>query len=239
MHTKQIVEVGGSDMEVLVFEPDGPGPHPGLVVAQHIPLAHTGLENDPFQLDVGAKLAAAGYASVTPFVFHWWPPEDDLEVKREGFRDDNAVKDMNAAYEILAGLESVDADRIGIVGHCWGGRLAWLGACHNPDYKAAGVLYGGRIKMGMGEGAPPPISLAGDINCPMIGIFGNDDQNPSPDDVTDLDAALTTVGVDHEFHRYDGAGHGFQDFNNAGRYREAAAADAWEKLFAFLDGHLK
>ncbi len=239
MHTKQIVEVGGSDMEVLVFEPEGDGPHPGLVVAQHIPLAHTGLENDPFQLDVGTRLAAAGYASVTPFVFHWWPPEDDIEVKREGFRDDNAIKDMNAAYHILAGLPSVDADRIGIVGHCWGGRLAWLGACHNPDYKAAGVLYGGRIKIGMGEGAPPPISLAGDINCPMIGIFGNDDQNPSPDDVTDLDAALTAAGVDHEFHRYDGAGHGFQDFNNADRYREAAAADAWEKLFAFLDARLK
>jgi carboxymethylenebutenolidase len=239
MYTKKIVEIDASPMEVLVFQPEGAGPFPGLVVAQHIPIAHAGLEIDPFVLDVGERLAAAGYASVTPHVFHWWPSQADIEVKRDGFRDDNAVKDMAAAFELLAGMDKVDENRIGIIGHCWGGRLSWLGACHEPRYKAAAVLYGGRIKAGMGEGSPPPITLADRITCPMIGIFGNDDQNPSPDDVTDLDAALNAAGVDHTFHQYDGAGHGFQDFNNPERYREAQAEDAWVKLLAFLDGHLK
>ncbi len=239
MHTKEIVDIDGSPMEVLVFQPEGDGPFPGLVVAQHIPLAHSGLEKDPFVLDVGERLAAAGYASVTPFVFHWWPTEADIEVKRDGFRDDNAVKDMDAAFDILAGLDKVDELRIGIIGHCWGGRLAWLGACHEPRYQAAVVLYGGRIKVGMGEGAPAPITLAGGIKCPMMGIFGNDDLNPSPADVGDLDAALNEAGVEHTFHDYDGAGHGFQDFNNPERYREAATKDSWVKLLAFLDGHLK
>ena len=239
MHSKQIVDRDGSPMEVVIFEPEGPGPHPGVMVAQHIPIAHTGLEKDPFQMDVGERLAAAGYASVTPYVFHWWPPDQDLEVERAEFRDDAAVKDMAAAGGILKGLDGVDADRIGIIGHCWGGRLSWLGACHNPDYKAAVVLYGGRIKQGMGEGNPPPISLAGNIDCPMMGIFGNDDQNPSPADVADLDAALNEAGVEHVFHQYDGAGHGFQDFNDSNRYREAAADDAWGKLIAFLDSRLK
>ncbi|MEE8516903.1 MAG: dienelactone hydrolase family protein, partial [Alphaproteobacteria bacterium] len=211
MHTKEIVDIDGSPMEVLVFQPEGDGPFSGLVVAQHIPLAHSGLEKDPFVLDVGERLAAAGYASVTPFVFHWWPTEADIEVKRDGFRDDNAVKDMDAAFDILAGLDKVDELRIGIIGHCWGGRLAWLGACHEPRYEAAVVLYGGRIKVGMGEGAPAPITLAGGIKCPMMGIFGNDDLNPSPADVADLDAALDAAGVEHTFHDYDGAGHGFQD----------------------------
>lgn len=238
MHTKKIVDIDGSPMEVLVFQPEGDGPFPGLVVAQHIPLAHSGLEKDPFVLDVGERLAAAGYASVTPFVFHWWPTEADIEVKRDGFRDDNAIKDMDAAFDILAGWERVDELRIGIIGHCWGGRLAWL-ACHEPRYKAAVVLYGGRIKVGMGEGAPPPITLAGGIKCPMMGIFGNDDLNPSPADVADLDAALNEAGVEHTFHDYDGAGHGFQDFNNPERYREAQTKDSWEKLLAFLDHHLK
>jgi carboxymethylenebutenolidase len=239
MHTKEIVDIDGSPMETLVFQPEGDGPFPGLVVAQHIPIAHAGLEIDPFVLDVGERLAAAGYASVTPFVFHWWPREDGIEVKRDGFRDDNAVKDMAAAYEILAALDKVDENRIGIVGHCWGGRLSWLGACHEPRYKAAAVLYGGRIKAGMGAGSPPPISLAGNINCPMIGIFGNDDQNPSPADVADLDAALNAAGVEHTFHGYDGAGHGFQDFNNPERYRETQAEDSWVELLMFLDSHLK
>ena len=239
MHTKEIVDIDGSPMEVLVFQPEGDGPFPGLVVAQHIPLAHSGLEKDPFVLDVGERLAAAGYASVTPFVFHWWPTEADIEVKRDGFRDDNAVKDMDAAFDILARMDSVDELRIGIIGHCWGGRLAWLGACCEPRYQAAVVLYGGRIKVGMGEGAPAPITLAGGIKCPMMGIFGNDDLNPSPADVADLDAALDEVGVEHTFHDYDGAGHGFQDFNNPERYREAQTKDSWEKLLAFLDSHLK
>ena len=239
MHTKRIVEIDGSPMEVLVFQPEGEGPFPGLVVAQHIPIAHSGLEKDPFTLDVGQRLAAAGYASVTPHVFHWWPTDGAIEVKREQFRDDNAVKDMDAALEILAGLERVDDNRMGIMGHCWGGRLAWLGACHQPRYRAAAVLYGGRIKIAMGEGSAAPITLAGRIKCPMIGFFGNDDFNPSPDDVTDLDAALDAAGVEHTFHRYDGAGHGFQDFNDPERYREAAAKDSWQKLLAFLDHRLK
>ena len=239
MYRKEIVEVQGSPMETLVFEPDGDGPFPGVVVAQHIPVAHTGLEKDPFTIDVGERLAKAGYASVIPFVFHWWPPEADIEVKRAAFRDDRAVADLDAAYRILTGLEKVDAGRIGIMGHCWGGRLSWLGACHNPDYKAAIVLYGGRIKIGMGEGSPAPIGLAKQIPCPVLGLFGNEDQNPSPADVDDLDAALTAAGVPHEFHRYDGAGHGFQDFNDENRYRKAAAEDAWGKITAFLDKNLK
>ncbi len=60
MYSKQTVDVNGSAMETLVFEPEGAGPFPGLVVAQHLPVAHTGLEKDPFTIDVGEKLAAAG-----------------------------------------------------------------------------------------------------------------------------------------------------------------------------------
>lgn len=239
MYQKQTVEIEGSAMDVLVFQPEGAGPFPGVVVAQHIPIAHEGLEKDPFTIDVGERLAKAGYASAIPFVFHWWPPEEDIAVKREGFRDDRAVADLNAAFDILSGLDTVDSDRIGVMGHCWGGRLSWLHACHKPEYKASVVLYGGRIKLGMGEGSTPPIEMAGNIPCPVLGIFGNDDENPSPADVDDLDAALAAAGVPHEFHRYDGAGHGFQDFCNDDRYRKEAAEDAWQKLLAFFDGNLK
>ncbi len=84
----------------------------------------------------------------------------------------------------------------------------------------------------------PPITLAARIPCPVLGIFGNDDGNPSPADVDDLDAALSAAGVAHHFHRYDGAGHGFQDFGDETRYREAAAADAWGKLLAFFAAEL-
>jgi carboxymethylenebutenolidase len=235
----EILDVQGSPMAVLVFEPEGAGPHPGMVVAQHLPIAHAGLEKDPFTIDVGNKLAAAGYACVIPFIFHWWDTDVDVAVKREEFRDDWTVADLDAAYQLLGGLASVDEKRIGIMGHCWGGRVTWLGACHNSDYKAAVMLYGGRIKVPMGPNAVAPIELAAQIPCPVLGVFGNDDQNPSPADVDDLDEALTAANISHEFHRYDGAGHGFQDFVNTDRFREEAAGDAWSKVFAFLDANLK
>lgn len=239
MYTKATLDILGSPMEALIFLPQEDGSLPGMVVAQHLPIAHAGLEKDPFTLHVGERLAAAGYAAVIPFLFHWWPPAEDVAVKREQFRDDWTLLDLDAAFRLLAGLDRVDARRIGIIGHCWGGRVAWLGACHNSAYGAAVVLYGGRIKLAMGEGSVPPIRLASRIACAVLGIFGNEDENPSPADVDDLDAALTEARVPHEFHRYDGAGHGFQDFVNAERYREAAAVDAWEKVFSFLGRHLK
>jgi len=239
MYEKRTMDVQGSPMDVLYFAPEGKGPFPGVVVAQHIPIAHAGLEKDPFTIDVGERLAQAGYVSVTPYVFHWWDPDEDLAVKRDAFRDDRAVADLNAAFDMLARSGRVDENRIGIVGHCWGGRLSWLHACHNPKYRAAVTLYGGRIKVGMGDGTIAPIDLCRRIPCPVLGIFGNEDQNPSPEDVDDLDAALTKAGVPHKFHRYDGAGHGFQDFCNEDRYRKEAAADAWEKVLAFLGENLK
>jgi carboxymethylenebutenolidase len=239
MYREETADVQGSAMDILVFEPDGDGPFPGLVVAQHLPIAHAGLEKDPFTIDVGERLAAAGYACVIPFIFHWWPAEEEMAVKREAFRDDWVLADLTAAWTMLAGLERVDETRTGIIGHCWGGRVAWLGACHNPNYKAAAVLYGGRIKAGLGQGSRPAIELADRIACPMIGVFGNDDQNPSPADVDDLGTVLTKAGVEHEFHRYDGAGHGFQDFTNEERYHREASDDAWRKVLAFLGRQLK
>ena len=146
MYRSEFLDVQGHPMHTLVFEPAGAGPHPGLVIAQHLPIAHAGLEKDPFTIDVGERYAAAGYVCVIPFIFHWWPAGEDVAVKREAFRDDWTVADLKVAYDFLAGMDTVAADRIGILGHCWGGRVAWLGACNNPQYKACIVFYGGRIK---------------------------------------------------------------------------------------------
>ena len=61
MYRTETVDVLGSSMPVLVFEPEGEGPHPGLVIAQHLPVAHAGLEKDPFQLRTGERYAAAAF----------------------------------------------------------------------------------------------------------------------------------------------------------------------------------
>ena len=232
----ETVPVGDSAMEVFCFPPerDADGPGPGLVLAQHIPIGHTGIENDEFTLTTARRFAANGFYVVAPFVFHWWPKSDPIEVKRDGFRDDWTVLDLEAAFDVLAGQRGVDGNRLGIVGHCWGGRIAWLGAAHIANCQAAAMFYGGRILTAMGDGAPRAIDLAPRINCPVAGFFGNDDTNPSPSDVHAISQALNAAGVTHEFHRYDGAGHAFQNFPSPERYREAASEDAWTKVIEFF-----
>ena len=233
----ETVPVGTSEMEVFCFPPDqemSSGPHPGLVLAQHIPVGHTGIENDEFTLTAARRFAAHGFYVVAPFVFHWWPKTDPIEVKRDGSRDDWTRLDLEAAFEVLKNQSGVDAGRMGIVGHCWGGRIAWLGAAHIEACRAAAIFYGGRILKSMGPVTPPAIELAADIRCPVAGFFGNDDANPSPEDVDLIDRTLSDVGVPHEFHRYDGAGHAFQNFPSPERYREAASEDAWQKVIEFF-----
>lgn len=226
-------------MEVFVFLPQGTGPHPGLVLCQHIPVGHTGIENDTVTLAIAGRYCENGYAVAVPFIFHWWPKSADIEVKRAEFRDDRVREDLRAAFDLLAAQPGVDGRRIGIAGHCWGGRVAWLGAASDARYRACAIFYGGRINQAMGEGNPPAIELAGSIRCPVIGFFGNEDANPSPADVDDYAAALAGAGVEHVFHRYDGAGHAFQSFDNPERYRHEASEDAWAKALAFFAAKLK
>ena len=226
-------------MHTLIFEPEGGGKHPAIVAAQHLPVAHEGLEKDPFQIHVGNRFAVAGFVCAMPFLFYRWPLNAPVETKRDEFRDDWTVTDLNATFGLLSGLDNVDETAIGIIGYCWGGRIAWLGACHEPRYKACAVFYGGRVKLSFVDAAPAPITLAGNITCPVLGMFGNDDVGPTPADVDDYAHALESAGVVHEFHRYDGAGHGFQDFHNPERYREAQSEDAWVKSIDFFRRYLR
>jgi len=239
LYRSTTLTVNDSPMNTLIFEPEGDGPHPGLIIAQHLPVAHEGLEKDPFTIDIGDRWAAAGYVCAIPFIFHWWPTDEDIAVKREQFRDDWTVTDLDATFEMLAGMDTVNADKIGIIGHCWGGRVAWLGACHNPKMAACALFYGGRVKLPYADNGPAPIDLASQIKCPVLGGFGNEDQGPSPEDVNDYEEALNAAGVVNEIHRYDGAGYGFQDHTNEGRYRKEQSEDAWEKTISFFDRNLK
>ena len=73
MHRIETVTVKDSPMEVFIYTPEGDGPHPGIVQAQHIPHGHAGLEKDPFTLETAQRYADNGYVVAVPFIFHWWP----------------------------------------------------------------------------------------------------------------------------------------------------------------------
>src|SRR4029077_1203933 len=82
-----------------------------------------------------------------------------------------------------------------------------------------------------------PIDLTEQLRAPLIGLFGNDDENPNRDQVNRTEAELKRLGKTHEFHRYDGAGHAFFNTTRVA-YRPEQAADGWRKVFAFLRKNL-
>ncbi len=239
MHTIVKTSVLDSEMEVFVFTPEGEGPFPGILLAQHIPMGHTGLENDPFTLATAQRLADNGYIVAVPFIFHWWPKSDPMDRKKEESRDDWMVEDMKAGLTVLKAQSAVNTSRLAVVGHCWGGRVAWLTACHIHEFACMATFYGGNIKKALGAGNVPPLQLALHITCPVIGFYGNNDINPSPENVDEYSTALSEAGVPHEFHQYDDAGHAFQNFPMPERYVEAASEDAWDKLLDFLAENLR
>lgn len=228
----ETLTIEDSPMEVFLFQPQGTGPWPGLILCQHIP-GHDGVEHDEFTLAAAQRLADEGFYVAVPFIFHWWPKSGNIKEKGAAFRDDWVIKDMRHTVDLLARSDDV-TDQIGVIGHCWGGRVSWLGAAHLP-VQACAIFYGGRIDVAMGAGNPRAIELAGKINCPVIGFFGNEDQNPTPALVDSYEAALKVANVDYEFHRYEGAGHAFQNFPTPERYRKQQSEDAWQHCINFFN----
>ncbi|HUB97827.1 MAG TPA: dienelactone hydrolase family protein [Stellaceae bacterium] len=233
MRTSEVtVRVGGGAMPLFIAAPDAPGPHPAVLVAHH----RTGV--DEFTRDVCERCAGIGVVAVAPNFYHRRPAGEDPVASMKELKDGELVDDINAAVRFLVSLPHVKKDAIGTVGHCLGGRTSYLGLVWNPIFKAAILLYHGNIFESRGEGMPAPFELTSNIRCPIIGFFGNDDRNPSPEMVRRLSREFARRGIRHVFHHYDGAGHAFQDHTSRHNYREAAAVDAWPKMLAFLDSAL-
>jgi carboxymethylenebutenolidase len=120
---------------------------------------------------------------------------------------------------------------------CSGGRHAFLAGCQIEGLSAVVDCWGGRVVMPAESLNPAqpvaPIDLTGQLGCPLLGIFGNDDQFPSPAEVDLHEAELKKHGKDYQFYRYDGAGHGFWSYTGEG-YRPTQAMDSWNKALTFF-----
>jgi carboxymethylenebutenolidase len=235
-------------MQAYVAVPDGDGPFPAVVVAQH----QSGV--DAFIRSACDRLAEAGYAAAAPDQYHRSEQEvgfDELtSLKRDDPRRDGIVlpmaeklldveivHDLSAALDHLASLPQVGGS-MGVTGFCMGGRAAYLLATRNASLKAAACFYPGNAFKPRG-GGPSPFAATDRIVAPMYIFHGLDDQNPSPDDVARMDAELTRLNKEHAIQAYEGAAHAFMDPSNVKGYREQAAVDAWPKLIAFFDEKLK
>jgi len=222
------IDVDGSKMDVYIAEPAGSAPRPAVLLAFH----RGGM--DDFTRDRVDRLAEAGYVAAAPDFYHRRPDGEDASESVKHRLDVDVLHDIDATVAYLQGLANVDGGRIAIVGHCMGGRIALVGASANPAFTACVVYYGGNMFGGWGEGMPTAFDRLKDIRCPVIGFYGNDDGNPSPEQVDQIDAELSAHGIEHAFHRYDGAGHAFQNFTSETSYREAATADSWARMLEFL-----
>jgi carboxymethylenebutenolidase len=223
--------VDGSEMRCHVAIPDGKRPFPAVLVCMHAPGV------DGFIQGIDARLAESGFAAIAPDVYHRQPPGKENPLEKMGkLRDDEVARDLKAAMAHLRDTPGVDGGRCAVIGFCMGGRLSYLFASHDEALRAAVVFYGGNIMVPWGDG-PAPFERTERIACPVLGLFGNEDQNPSPDDVAKIDAEMTRLGRAHEFHGYDGAGHAFLNQKRPS-YREEAATDAWGRCVAWLHRHL-
>lgn len=206
---------------------------PAVVVIQHAPGV------DVFIQAMCARLSEAGYLAVAPDLYHRRGVEHRPGLERmRDLRDSEVIDDVNATISYLQSHPKTDAARLGVVGFCMGGRVAYLMASANPALKACVAYYPGSTRVAWGAGAPP-FERTRDIACPVLAHFGADDSNPSPDDMRALDAELTRHRKTHEFHSYEGAGHAFMNFDNAERYREGAARASWPRTLDFLARYLK
>jgi carboxymethylenebutenolidase len=231
----------GFQVEAYAARPTGPGPFGGVVVIHAMP------GWDAWAKEVVRKLAHRGFNAISHHLFCRFGPgsPDDLAAKARGAGgtpDDEVVADTVAAAAWLRGLATSNG-RVGVMGFCSGGRQTYLTACRSPQtWDAAVDCWGGNVVVDNPGNLTPqrpvaPVDYTADLRAPLLGIFGNDDKNPSPDNVDRLEAALRQHGKTYEFHRYDGAGHGFFAANRD-NYRVAQANDGWEKVFAFWSKHL-
>jgi carboxymethylenebutenolidase len=239
--TAQVSGDEGKKMDLFVAEPTGDGKKPALLVIQEV----FGV-NDHMK-DVTQRFGREGYVAACPELYYRLETRvaanNDMQsafAMRGTLYESKIVEDINRAVAYLKGRADVNANRIGIIGYCFGGRVSWLAACQSPGMAAASLYYGGGIAGGeRGEKSPvEPVTMANKIKIPLQCVWGEADQSISKEARDKVEAALKANKVNYEWHVYAGAGHAFFA-DNRPSYHEASAKDIWPKTLAFFAEHLK
>lgn len=212
---------GDSTAQGLLYLPQGPGPHPGLVVIHE----WWGL-NDWIKQEA-AGYAAKGYVTLAVDLYHGKVadnPETAHELMR-GLPQDQGVRDLAAGAKFLESRKDVHRDRIGAVGWCMGGGYALQLAIAVPNLKAVAVNYGAL--------ATDKSDLA-KIHAAVLGNFGGKDQGIPPEAVHAFQASMQSLGKPVDVKIYPDAGHAFENPNNKTGFRPEDAGDALSRIDRFL-----
>ena len=241
MHAEITTFTGGNGdtIHAYVASPVTDGKRGGIVLIHHLP------GWDEFYQEFTERLARHGYDVICPDLYcrygHGTPDDVTAKVRADGgVHDDSVVADGAAALAWLKALPTNNG-KVGIIGSCSGGRHSMLVASLVPGFSAVVDLWGGGVVAAADQLTPArpvaPIDYTAQLDLPILGLFGNDDQGPSPEQVDLHEAELKKQGKNYEFHRYDGAGHGFF-YYHAPLYRQEQAMDGWGKVFQFFSDNL-
>lgn len=231
---------GDEEIHAYVARPMGPGPYPGMVLFHHRP----GWSD--WYKEISRLFAYHGYVAICPDLYCRWGhgEPDDVAARVQadgGVADEQVVGDGQGALRFVRALP-ITSGKVGFMGTCSGGRHAYLAACRTADVDAVVDCWGGRVVMAPDDldtkRPVAPIDHTANLPCPLLGIFGEDDGNPSPEQVAQHEAELQRHGKDYEFHTYPDAGHGFFYHHRAANYRAEQAVDGWAKIWDFLARHL-
>ncbi len=230
---------GGTPITAYTAKPEGKGPFPGVVLIHHLP------GWSEYYIETTRRFAHHGFMAICANLYERAGDgnPDDVAAK---VRADGGIPDAQMVGDTAAAVAWMRAQpdhngKVGLIGSCSGGRHAFIYGCQRKDVDAIVEQWGGRVVMGADElnakTPKAPIEMTAGLSAPLLGIFGNDDRAPSPEQVDQHEAELKKAGKSYEFHRYDGAGHGFTYWHRP-LYRPEAAMDSWGKVFAFFGKHL-
>ncbi|WP_437676733.1 dienelactone hydrolase family protein [Sorangium sp. So ce131] len=225
--------------------PAASGPFPLVLVIQEIFGVHEHIR------DVVRRFAKRGYYAIAAelFVRQGDPSRlgtiDEFRALAGRVPDKQVLSDLDASVSFAVASGKADAGKVAAVGFCWGGRITWLYAAHNPSLKA-GVAWYGRLTGDRTEAQPRhPIDVAGALRAPVLGLYAGQDQGIPLATVDELQAALRaareagsdgTAAARSEIRVYPDVPHAFYaDYRPS--YRAEAAADAWQRQLDWLAQH--
>jgi carboxymethylenebutenolidase len=219
----------GTSVSGYLTRPKGDGSHPAIVVIHE----NRGL-NEHIR-DVARRLAKAGYVALAPDLLSRQGgtrsfANDEAAIAGIGKLDEESItKDLTGAINYLKGEKFVRANKIGVVGFCWGGGNTLLITTRNKDLAAAVVYYGRN---------PKNLEDVKNINAAVLGNYGEKDTGITSQ-VPKLEEAMKQHGKSFEYKIYPGAPHAFNNDTNPERYNAEAAKEAWARTLDFFKKHLQ
>jgi carboxymethylenebutenolidase len=207
---------------------------PAVIVVQEIFGVHEHIK------DVCRRLAKLGYLAVAPELYarqgdvsKLTDVNDIIAKVVSKVADAQVMADLDATVAWVKESGEGNVEKLGITGFCWGGRIVWLYAAHNPRVKAAVAWYGRLVGKPSELQPKHPIDIAASLKVPVLGLYGGDDQGIPLDTVEQMRKALQAARSPSEIVVYPNTPHGFHADYRAS-YRKEQAEDGWRRLQAWF-----